>query len=77
MRKPEFFRSLGLEANTDVTIQGVRMKHDLDVLAGPSFRIRGTWIVECKHGKQVRAALNIDRFGLHQQRTFTIRNCSI
>lgn len=28
----EFFRTLGLEANTDVTIQGVRTKHDVDVL---------------------------------------------
>ena len=28
----EFFRSLGLDASTDVTIQGVRTKHDVDVL---------------------------------------------
>ena len=28
----EFFRSLGLDANTDVNIQGVRTKHDVDVL---------------------------------------------
>jgi hypothetical protein len=26
-----FFRSLGLEAETDVTLQGVRTSHDLDV----------------------------------------------
>jgi hypothetical protein len=31
----EFFRTLGLEANTDVTIQGVRTKHDVDVLVKP------------------------------------------
>ncbi len=47
-----FFRSIGLAAETDVTVQGVRTKHDIDVrvmidLAG--FEI--TWIVECKHWK--------------------------
>lgn len=45
-----FFRSLGLEANTDVTLQGVRTKHDIDVLVKSrhaGFEV--TWIVECKH----------------------------
>lgn len=27
-----FFRALGLDAQTDVTVQGVRTKHDVDVL---------------------------------------------
>lgn len=46
----KFFRSLGLEAETDVTIQGVRTKHDVDVLVKShhaGFDV--TWIVECKH----------------------------
>ncbi|AEJ03074.1 restriction endonuclease [Nitrosomonas sp. Is79A3] len=45
----EFFRSLGLEANTNVTIQGVRTKHVIDVVVKSQhagFEI--TWIVECK-----------------------------
>jgi hypothetical protein len=28
----EFFRSLGLKSSTDVTMEGVRTKHDVDVL---------------------------------------------
>jgi hypothetical protein len=45
----DFFRSLGLEASTDVTLQGVRTKHAIDVLVKSShvgFEI--TWLVECK-----------------------------
>lgn len=44
-----FFRSLGLEASTDVTIKGVRTTHDIDVLVKShhvGFEI--TWLVECK-----------------------------
>jgi restriction system protein len=46
----EFFRSLGLEATTDVTVKGVRTTHDVDVLVKSrhaGFEV--TWIVECKH----------------------------
>lgn len=46
----EFFRGLGLKANTDVTIQGVRTKHDIDVLVEmdvAGFSVR--WLVECKN----------------------------
>ncbi|MEP1522452.1 restriction endonuclease [Ascidiaceihabitans sp.] len=46
----EFFRGLGLKANTDVTVQGVRTKHDIDVLVEmdvAGFSVR--WLVECKH----------------------------
>lgn len=46
----EFFRSLGLEATTNATIQGVRTSHDIDVLVKSrhaGFEI--TWIIECKH----------------------------
>ena len=46
----EFFRSLGLEATTNVTVQGVRTTHDIDVVVKSrhaGFEV--TWIVECKH----------------------------
>jgi hypothetical protein len=45
-----YFRSLGLDATTDVTITGVRTSHDVDVLVKSrhvGFDI--TWIVECRH----------------------------
>jgi restriction system protein len=56
----EFFRSLGLDANTDVTIRGVRTKHDVDVLV--KFHHYGfdvTWIVECKHWKEPVSKLHV------------------
>lgn len=56
----EFFRSIGLKAETDVTLQGVRTKHDVDVyvqidVAG--FKVR--WIVECKHWKSAVNKLHV------------------
>lgn len=56
----EFFRSLGLEAETDVTIQGVRTKHDVDVLVKShhaGFDV--TWIVECKFWKSKISKLHV------------------
>jgi restriction system protein len=56
----EFFRSLGLEAETDITIQGVRTKHDIDVLVKShhaGFDI--TWLVECKHWKSKVSKLHV------------------
>lgn len=47
-----YFRSLGLDASTDVTVRGVRTSHDIDVLVKShhtGFDIM--WIVECKHWK--------------------------
>lgn len=44
-----FFRSLGMDAETDITVQGIRTKHDVDVLV--KSRHMGfdvTWIIECK-----------------------------
>ena len=44
-----YFRSLGLEATTDVTVNGVRTQHDIDVLVKShhvGFDI--IWIIECK-----------------------------
>lgn len=46
----EFFRTLGLDAETDVTVQGARTHHNIDVLVKShhaGFDV--TWIVECKH----------------------------
>ncbi|WP_036187013.1 restriction endonuclease [Marinobacterium lacunae] len=49
----EYFRSIGLEASTDVTVQGVRTKHDVDVLVTSHYvGFDITWIVECKHWKK-------------------------
>jgi len=56
----EFFRSLGLEAATNVTIKGVRTSHDIDVLVKSrhaGFEI--TWIVECKHWKSRISKLHV------------------
>lgn len=45
----KFFRSLGLEAETDVTVKGVRTEHDVDVLVKSKHAgFEVTWIVECK-----------------------------
>lgn len=46
------FRDLGFRAVTDVTVEGARNQHDIDVLA--SYEHAGlelTWIIECKHWK--------------------------
>ena len=46
----EFFRSLGLEATTNVTVKGIRTTHSIDVLVKSchaGFEV--CWIVECKH----------------------------
>lgn len=56
----KFFRSLGLEAETNVTITGVRTDHDVDVLVKSrhaGFEI--TWIVECKHWKSRVSKLHV------------------
>jgi len=56
----EFFRSLGLDARTDVRVSGVRTKHDVDVLV--KFHHYGfdvTWIVECKHWREPVSKLHV------------------
>ena len=46
----EFFRSIGLEALTDHTVQGVRTKHAIDVyVKSHHVGFDCVWIVECKH----------------------------
>ena len=45
----EFFRSLGLTATVDASIEGVRSTHDVDVLVEfAAFGLEHRWIVECK-----------------------------
>lgn len=55
-----YFRSLGLDASTDVTVDGVRTSHDIDVLVKShhvGFDI--TWVVECKHWKTPVSKLHV------------------
>ncbi|WP_193165500.1 restriction endonuclease [Microbulbifer hainanensis] len=48
----EYFRSIGLNASTDVTVKGARTKHDVDVLVTSHYvGFDITWAVECKHWK--------------------------
>jgi hypothetical protein len=59
----KFFRSLGLDASTDVTIQGVRTKHDVDVLVkSHHYGFDVTWIVECKRWKEPVSKLHVLAF---------------
>lgn len=45
----EFFRSIGMEAETDATLQGVRTTHAIDVLVKSQHAgFEVTWLVECK-----------------------------
>jgi restriction system protein len=55
-----FFRELGLEAETDARVEGVRTTHDVDVLvtfnhAGLSLK----WLVECKHWERRVSKLHV------------------
>lgn len=56
----ELFKSMGLEAATNVTVQGVRTKHNVDVVVKShhaGFDI--TWLVECKHWKSPVSKLHV------------------
>jgi restriction system protein len=56
----QFFRDLGLAAETDVTVHGPRTSHDVDVLVRfdhVGFEV--TWIVECKHWQAPVSKLHI------------------
>lgn len=55
-----FFRSLGMDAQTNVRVQGVRTCHDVDVLVKShhvGFEV--TWIVECKHWQTPVSKLHV------------------
>lgn len=56
----EYFRSLGLEATTDVRIKGVRTNHDVDVfVVSDHVGFQITWIVECKRWKTRVSKLHV------------------
>ncbi len=55
-----FFRSLGLEAMTNLTVQGVRTTHDIDVFVKShhvGFVV--VWIIECKHWERRVTKLHV------------------
>jgi restriction system protein len=54
------FRSMGLDASTNVTIQGIRMKHEVDVVVKSHHaEFDVTWLVECKHWKSPVSKLHV------------------
>ncbi|WEA26920.1 restriction endonuclease [Rhizobium binxianense] len=55
-----FFRSIGLTAETDKRIGGVRTNHDVDVLVkSHHYGFEITWIVECKQWKSPVSKLHV------------------
>jgi hypothetical protein len=49
----EFFRSIGMDATVDATVEGARAQHDIDVLVEfEKLGIRHRWVVECKLWKR-------------------------
>ncbi|MFB7143133.1 restriction endonuclease [Agrobacterium deltaense] len=55
-----FFRSIGLTAETDQRIAGVRTRHDIDVLVrSHHYGFEITWIVECKQWKSPVSKLHV------------------
>lgn len=56
----EFFRSLGLSAETDVKLAGVRTTHDIDVVVkSKHVGFEVLWLVECKHWKSAVSKLHV------------------
>lgn len=55
-----FFRSLGLSADTDVPLQGVRTSHDIDVVVrSKHVGFEVLWLVECKHWNSPVSKLHV------------------
>ena len=55
-----FFRDLGLDANTDVSINGVRTTHDIDVyVKSRQVGFDVVWIIECKYWKRPVTKLHV------------------
>ncbi|UVS81787.1 restriction endonuclease [Actinokineospora sp. UTMC 2448] len=55
-----FFREIGMSAETDATIQGVRTSHDIDVAVfteKAGFKV--LWVVECKNWKRSVSKLHV------------------
>jgi restriction system protein len=56
----KFFRSIGLEADTNVTLQGVRTPHDIDVVVRSDlFGFNLLWVVECKYWKEAVSKVHV------------------
>ncbi len=56
----KLFQSLGLEAETDFTVEGVRTSHDVDVFVSTEFKgFRIKWLVECKLWKTPVTKLHV------------------
>lgn len=56
----DLFQSLGLKAETDVTVEGVRTAHDIDVFVSTEFKgFRIKWLVECKLWKTPITKLHV------------------
>ncbi|CCA92546.1 restriction endonuclease [Novosphingobium sp. PP1Y] len=56
----EFFRSLGLSAETDAKLTGVRTTHDIDVVVkSKHVGFEVLWLVECKHWKSAVSKLHV------------------
>ena len=56
----ELFRTLGLQAETNVNLQGVRGSHDVDVVVRSNVAgIDLVWVVECKHWKRPITKLHV------------------
>ncbi len=55
-----FFRGLGLEATTNLTLQGIRTTHDIDVYV-KSHRVGFdvVWVIECKHWERRVTKLHV------------------
>lgn len=56
----DFFRSLGLSTETNVTLKGVRTTHDIDVVVkSKHVGFDVLWLVECKHWRSPVSKLHV------------------
>lgn len=55
-----YFKSMGADAKTNITVQGIRTNHDIDILVETKFlEHKITWIVEAKHWKTKVSKLHV------------------
>lgn len=56
----EFFRGLGMTAETDMSLRGVRTSHDVDVVVRTEYAgFAILWVVECKHWQTPVSKLHV------------------
>lgn len=56
----QFFRSLSMSADTNVTLAGVRTSHDIDVVVrSKHVGFEVLWLIECKHWKSPVSKLHV------------------